>query len=169
MKELSEIINTISHHTDVSQWDILSSGRHVAVKARAILCHTVKGCYPHLIKKLCANIDKDYDAVSRYARDLDTQIAESSDLKYLVNQIRRELNIPIIKVGQKKKRSHISNTKKLFGFDYTDKEILRRHRSIISANQFMDKYCSHGRQPIDVGMVFTRVKPKRTYNSWYKE
>lgn len=169
MEELNEIISAISSHTDAPRWDILLGKSHHTATAHQFLCHVVVNCYPHLMRKLSEASGKKTEGIRVAASSVDSRMQRDRDLKLIMNRVRRSLSLPIIKVRHKEDSAQISDTKRLFGFDYTDEDIVRRHNAIRSANQFMRKYCSVGRQPLDIGMVWTRVKPKRSYEGWYNE
>lgn len=153
MEELTGIISIISKHTGVSRADITDSMSQHAALARAITCHIIREGFPHLMKSFqdMANISAAafYKAIRRALLNIETD----DRLLYLVNEIRRELTMPVLKICQEPK---IPVSLQIFGFKWSDLDILRRRRAIRASARYMDKYCSYGRQPVEAGMVRTR-------------
>lgn len=169
MEELDGIIAAISEHTDVPKRGILLGNTPQSATAHGYLCHIAVNCYPYLLNRLSSGSGRNTPALRLSAKSMGRLIETDKEVKLIMNRIRRALSLPTIKVRHKPGGTHISDTKRLFGFDYTDEEIAMRLNAIRSANRFMDKFCSLGRQPIDIGMVVTGAKPRRSYESWYNE
>lgn len=164
-EELTEIISLVSRYTEVPKTEILTGRNHIATKARGFVCHIVRDAYPHLIDPLCEVTERTKTAIMLLAKATEERITGDIDTRVLMNEIRIALRLPTIK--PKQNSCHITDTKTLFGFDYTEEDVQERMVAAHNANVYMAKLCKIGRQPIEAGMVFSPVRPKRTYSKWY--
>lgn len=156
METLTDIIKTVSDCTGIRKWDILEGNSKKAEQARKQVCYLIANGFPHLISTMsdCAGIQSAY--ILKFSNEIESEIKNDTEFQYSMNVIRKRLGLPPVKKDKRRRRKKISDTKRMFGFDYSESEIEQRHNAIIEANLFMRKYCSYGRKPIDAGMVFTR-------------
>lgn len=170
MEELNQIISAVSRYTEVCKGDIMSGNDRESTKARGFVCHILRDGFPYLLSTFQGKSKMSRQAVYQAARRTDVCIKNDAETRHLMNRIRERMKLlPIKDVECNAKHPYISPTKRLFGFDYTDKERLRRKNAIISSMRFMDRLCSFGRQPIIDGMVYSTVRTKKIRNSWYND
>lgn len=155
MKELIEIISVVSRTLDVCKSDILYGHDHKSTRARQFVCHIVKDGFPHLMTSFIDSSVLSGKAFYMAAKKMDELIEEQPEVRELMNKMRTRLKLIAIKGQPENAKSDISATKRMFGFDYSDKQRLRMKRAMIESACYMNKKCAGGRQPLQEGMVFS--------------
>lgn len=170
MDELTKIIALVSEYTDIPKWDILLSSKHKDTKARHIVCHILRNGFPHLVDAFAEATEKCRPAIIKGSHTVDEYLAEDMDFLDMMNDIRKELDMPRIKPPKRDANAPKtpSNTMRLFGFDYTEEERRRYKNVVLSSKIFMRKMCSFGRKPLADGKVFV-ARQKSAFSSWYKD
>lgn len=167
MNEIETIIAAVSERTEIPKSDIISGGGHAYARARQMVCHILKSGFPYLIKAFADKTDNTVTNVYKSARIMDVLLESCADTLDTMNEIRVKLALPKLK-GTKREQSVISPTKRMFGFDYTEAERTEMRMQMLDAKAFMHNLSSYGEQPREPGFFERRVRPQRTYESWYK-
>lgn len=167
-KEFEELLAHVAEIADVPKKDILDKNSRAGGQARRILCHVIYNAFFHLRESYVEYVRCTKSSFNKNASDADEEIHSDVDVRSMINEVRKRYDLPPLKHAVTY-RPVITHTKTLFGFDYTELDALRFRNACRGAKQYMRELCSVGRQPIPEGMVFTQKKPKRTYDSWYKE
>lgn len=168
METLTDIISVVSDCTGVPRWDVLIGKDKESLTAKKKVCFIIANAYPHLLTAFSSTANVDRKNIFALSDEVEAEIKTDADMRHIMNVIRVRLGLPSFKKDKRRRKKKISHTKQLFGFDYTEKEAEQRRNAIVSANIFMRKYCTHGRQPIDPGMVFTKeMRARVPYKSWY--
>lgn len=167
-QEFENLLNAVSESFGVKKSEILRKYSESGLKARSFMCHAIYHGLTHLRRPLLEKT-----SISRFAFYKDVDLAdkaiyESNEDLCVMNEIRVKVGLPRLKRAVSHK-ARISNTKNLFGFDYTELDELRFRNACRGAMEYMRKLCSIGRNPIPDGMVYSPIRPKPTYNSWYND
>lgn len=167
-QEFENLLNAVSESFGVNKSEILKKYSESGIKARQFMCHLIYHGLTHLRRPLLEKA-----AISRtafyYGADLaDQAIYDSNEDLCIMNEIRVKVGLPRLKRAVCHK-ARISNTKNLFGFDYTELDELRFRNACRGAMEYMRNLCKIGRKPIPDGKVFSPIRPKPTYNSWYND
>lgn len=170
MDELIKIIALVSEYTDVPKWNIVLGTSRGDTKARHMVCHILWNGFPHLVDAFAEASENGRPAIIKASHVMDDRLANDLDLLDMMNDIRKELDMPLIKTTERNPNvpKTPSNTMRLFGFDYTEEERRRYKNVVLSSKIFMRKMCSFGRKPLADGLVFT-ASQKRIFSSWYKD
>lgn len=174
MEELAKIITTLSLITGVDRINIVSGGTANGRTTRHILCHVVRNGYPHLMKPLCEMTGLASVSVHKYAHSITEQSREDERIERILKAVERSLDVKTPKPQPvesekptvEKKPTRHRKYPKWNPFGLTVLDDIKRHAAIRSANEFMEKFCKIGLQPIADGMVYTRKKSER---NWYDD
>lgn len=168
-EDFEKLLTAVSEVFDVPKLTLLRKATKGKTKPRCFMCHLVYYGLPHLRNALHekANISK--TSFHKGVESADKLIHESSDNLCLMNEIRTRVGLSRLKHSISHFLDTISDTKRLFGFDYTEEEILRRRAVIRSSNEYMKKLCSIGREPIPEGMVYSPIKVKQNFRNQYRD
>lgn len=167
-QEFENLLGAVSESFGVKKSEILKKYSDSGIKARQFMCHLIYHGLAHLRRSLLEKA-----AISRVTfyqgADLaDKAIYDSNEDLCIMNEIRVKVGLPRLKRAVNHK-ANISNTKNLFGFDYTELDERRFRNVCRGAMEYMKKLCNIGRKPIPDGKVFSPIRPKPTYNSWYQD
>lgn len=161
MEEIEKIILAISEVTGLSKHTILHGKTAECKSAREILCYiALKDRYGitwTLMELLGWRKSQVFFAVDNCLNDLE----ESIDFIYLMNNVRKQLGLSAImtekidrvKEEQKRKEAEIAkmrsveNSKRLFGITYTKEDGINMNNAMRSAEIYIRKYSTIGRQP----------------------
>lgn len=161
MDELNSIIEVVADAMGMSAAALQARCNPHAIAAQRKVCHIVADGFPHLARAARDMFKMDRDEFYAMAREEASILAGDADAMYSMNGMRRELSLPAIKKNRLLTSARaISATKRMFGFNYTDSELARMHAAMESAASYMGKFCSHGRRPLEPGMVYTRMPRK---------
>lgn len=172
MDELNKIIEAVATSMGISAAFLQASADPQAITARRKVCHIVANGFPHLISAVGDTFSIKREKFYTMARIEDYNLARDPDAMFTMNGLRRALSLPALKNKHLFVRSRVlSATKRLFGFDYTDGELAKMHSAMESAAAFMKRYCSLGKNPLEPGMVYTRMARgrKTSLKGQYKE
>lgn len=165
MEEFAKVLAVVSKHTGISRTDILNGSRHRYARARGMLCHIIYNSLPHLKNIFLTTSGKSLAVFCQASDKADRMVDNSFFYRQQMNFIRTELGLPVLK---SKIPENISPTMRLFGFDYTEKDIMRREIAIHNSSLYMERLCSIGRPPLKDGLVFT-VNKKVNPRKWYMD
>lgn len=165
MEELAKILKIVSKHTGVARTDILEGNTRKCTDARGIVCHLIMYGLPHLKRTFIETSARTTDAFYKSAHTADMMVRRNPEYRYTVNCVRRRLGLPPMKYED---NESVSATMRLFGFDYTDADILRREKAMHDSMAYMAKVCSEGRQPMEGAMVYSVIR-KPDMRQWYHD
>lgn len=157
-KELKCIISAVSKHFCVPKKEIVKGTSRIATIGRAFVCHLIRNNFPHLIVSFAEMSGMEKRSIYDSSKRIENRMADDVDLLDRMNEIREGLKL-IKKKDCKKENERIkptSNTKLLFGFDYTVEQRLKHRLAMRNAAIYMKSVCSCGRQPLEEGCVFTK-------------
>lgn len=167
-KDFYNLLTAVAEVFDVPRAEILMKNKLSAAKARWFVAHCIYHGHVHLRNLFMKMLDVTSQGFYQYAYYADKAIYECAEDLCLMNEIRAKVGLPKLKRAVTHK-DKISNTKTLFGFEYTQLDALRFLNACRGAKEYMKKLCSIGRQPIPDGMVYSPLRPRRDYKSWYNE
>lgn len=153
MNELDNIISLVAKRMEASESAILTSHSPKARKSRSFVCHIIREGFPHLMTQFGRRTNENIKELYLAADRAEKQIKENRDSLIAMNHIRSALSLPVIKG-----KFHISSTKRMFGFDYTEEEELEYQRILDEAPAFWERMSRIGKQPLEDGMVMTLSK-----------
>lgn len=165
MNELETIIAAVSERLEIPKSAIISGSGHVYARARQTVSHILKTGFPYLINAFAEATSCTVANVRKSARTMECYMEACADTLDAMNEIRAKLSLPKLKA---KEQSAISPTKRMFGFDYTEAQRDEMRKQMLDAKVFMRNMCAHGEQPREPGFFERRVKPQKTYDSWYR-
>lgn len=166
-QEFENLLTAVADAFDVPKSEICKKYSD-ACKARQFMCHIIYHGHVHLRKTMIDKADISKTAFYKGVDIADKAIYDSTEDLCLMNEIRAKVGLPKLKRAVTHK-DKISNTKVLFGFDYTELDALRLLNACRGAAQYMRGLCSIGRKPIPDGMVYSTARPTHTYDSWYQD
>lgn len=136
-----EIMTTcICRRMLVSRKNIKAPQKHDkrSVIARQILCYLVWEYNPHLVKNLSEILDCPTNDIYRDSDIIKIKTAKSKSCleSYYLSEVEDEISKNKSYEAIAEKQDY-SLTKRLFGFTYTRKDIMRRHNAIAAAIEYM--------------------------------
>lgn len=166
--DFNNLLSAVADVFDVSKSEICRKYCQRTAKARWFVAHCIHDGLVHLRNMFIEKSDCTPMGFYKSFGYADELIREDKSALCLMNEIRSRVGLPKLK-HDVRHRDRISNTKTLFGFDYTELDSLRLRNACRNAGEYMQKLCSIGRKPIPDGLVYSTARPKRTYDSWYQE
>lgn len=166
--DFDQLLSATAEVFDVPKGEILRKYSQHTSKARWFMAHIIQNGLVHLRKMFIEKSDISRVTFYKGADTADEMIFDSKEDLCLMNEIRERVGLPKLKRAVTHK-AKISDTKTLFGFDYTEIDIIKFRYSCIGARDYMNKLCSIGRKPIPDGMVYSPIQKSRAYDSWYRE
>lgn len=166
--DFDQLLNATAEVFDVPKNEICRKYCQQTSRARWFVAHCIYNGLVHLRNLFMESTDTTVRGFYQYADSADELIHESSEYLSMMNEIRIRVGLQKLKHAVRH-RDKISNTKVLFGFDYTELDALRLRNACRGAKEYMQKLCKLGRKPIPDGMVYSPIRPKRTYSSWYQD
>lgn len=151
--DFNNLVAAVAEAFGVSKTEILKKYSQKTSKARYFLCHIIYYGLPHLRRVLLENADISKTAYYKGTAHASEYIKESNEDLCTMNEIREKVGLPRLKDIQTCS-AKISNTKTMFGFDYTELDILRYRNACRKAAEYMRGLCSVGRQPLPDGKVY---------------
>lgn len=164
--DFESLLTAVAEAFDVPKPEICQKYCTSTVKARNFMCHLIQHGHVHLRNTFIKRADISRVAFYKGVDIADEAIHDYADDLCLMNEIRAKVGLPKLKRAVTHK---ISDTKTLFGFDYTEADELRFRNACRGARDYMNKLCSIGRKPIPDGMVYSPIQKSRAYDSWYRE
>lgn len=168
MDPLLIILSAVSKHTGIAMADIVDSNTHPASVARGIASVIIRDDFPHLRKEFVYSTGKTDDAFRKSVLRMEEKMATNPAMLLTMNRVRKSLNLmPWSRIVKKARPEHISDTMRLFGFDYTEQDRLHMREAMVSAAEYMADLCAEGKHPSDFGVVYS-VRRKSNPRAWYK-
>ena len=167
MDDITLILSAVSKHTGIAMTDVVNSMTHMATNARGIACMIIRDEYPHLRKSFASLIDKTEDSIRKAAESTDRKIEKNPYWYAKVCEVRKSLNLPLIRRCRKKSSDNISDTMRLFGFDYTEQQESQMRAAMISSLEYMADMCAENKHPQNIGIMYS-AKRKSKPRLWYK-
>ena len=166
--DFNQLLTATAEVFDVSRSEICRKYCEHTAKARWFMAHCIHEGLVHLRNLYIERTSCTPSTFFKNVNFADELIHESVDDLCRMNDIRARVGLPKLRHAVMH-RDKISNTKTLFGFDYTENDALRLLNACRGAREYMNKLCKLGRQPIPDGMVYSSIRRKPTYDSWYND
>lgn len=147
MKDLDNIIEAVSYVLKVPTEQI-AKGKADKLReqlSRNFVCHIIVNVFPLLAAPYANMAGLKYSDVIRLATEAQGSIDGSYGVRKAMSAIRAGLGLP--RLPGDASAPAISDTKRLFGFDYTDAEERMMERAKEAAKARMDAICSYGIKP----------------------
>lgn len=150
--EVDKIVNATIGIVGGTNEDILFGSGKYDVLYRDMICYIIDKYYPYLTNRFLDKCTCKKQAFVARVQKCEERIAKGtdSDLVSVINQVRKIVNQNGNKPASRPKKkdnevsykpSHKSHAKRLFGFEYTYQDDLRREAVIRASNLFMRDIC----------------------------
>lgn len=168
MEELKEIIATIATMNGVRPVNILFGGDFTSVRARAEVSYILYTGFPHLLNEFVESSVLSRVTLTQNIRETKEMIRRDADYRIKINEIRKTFGMPFLRASKNKKNIP-SDTKVLFGFDYSESDVWARRTAMKNAASYMKNISDIGRQPLPYGILISPLSPKTGRRRWYND
>lgn len=147
MKELSKIIAATAEALRVPEDFASKRGTRREETAKCFVCHLIVNGYPYLASAFASQAGVACSDIVRLAEEAQAEINSSPAARWAMCDIRDALGLPNKFLRGDSALPAISDTKRLFGFDYTMEEERRMSQAMKAAAARVRALSRYGRKP----------------------